>query len=77
VGASKDSAGPPSAGFSFTEGSEFESPEEEILAMGGDPFFLETQEEQEVTASTGDAEEVEKDTPFLWDGEVIEDAYFD
>jgi hypothetical protein len=77
LGASKDPSGPRSARFSFAEGSDFESPEEEIEAMGGDPFFLEQEKEQEITVSTGDAEGVDKDTPFLWDGEVIEDAYFD
>jgi hypothetical protein len=73
------------------EGSDFfENPEEEVEAMGGDPFFLETQDETEDEATRivkqqqvkpeDDSEQndqTEDSGRFIWDGEVDEDAYFD
>jgi hypothetical protein len=64
--------------------------ENEILDIGGDPFFLsdddvldEPAEEEEQDAMMSGAlhnqkeEEVVKEESFLWDGEVDETAYFD
>lgn len=71
--------------YSFVEGSEswHDNPQDEIEAMGGDPFFLEPDPVSEdcnnlnemqptMTADTS-IEENEGE----WDGTVIEDAYFD
>ena len=64
--------GPPSenietGGYSFVEGGDYDSLEEEIEAMGGDPSFLEDYEDGNLQVSGGDD----------WDGTVDEDAYFD
>jgi len=63
--------GPPSGnietgGYSYKEEDDYESPEEEIEAMGGDPYFLqEDSEAGNLQVSEG------------WDGTIDEDAYFD
>ena len=48
--------------------------------MGGDPFFLTDDDMEAADIQSGDAKEevsVAEKPVFLWDGEVIEDAYFD
>ena len=72
---------PPSndGSFSFVEGSDFyESEREEILGMGGDPFFLDEDESQgKMSEATKDPVAKEGIGEWEWDGEVDEDAYFD
>jgi hypothetical protein len=74
-------------GFSFVEGSDFfENEEEEVIAMGGDPFFINSEQEMQL-AVLFDAdkpiqvvtEHAQKTTSsgFVWDGQEEEDAYFD
>jgi len=54
---------------------------EEIEEMGGDPFFLTDDDIEEADFQSADAKEevsvAEEKSAFLWDGEVIEDSYFD
>jgi len=58
---------------SYVDDGDYGSAEEEIEAMGGDPFFL--HDNQQVD----DPEEQEKDTDpdFEWDGIEVEDAHMD
>lgn len=75
--------------FSFVEGSDvYQSLEEEIEAMGGDPSFLDLDESVRTRGAPGDGdlatasgvEGIVGTGPakeFIWDGEVDEDAYFD
>ena len=52
----------------------------ELEEMGGDPFFLTDDDMEAADIQSGDAKEevsVAEKPVFLWDGEVIEDAYFD
>eukprot|EP00527_Entomoneis_sp_CCMP2396_P009678 CAMPEP_0198136930 /NCGR_PEP_ID=MMETSP1443-20131203/479_1 /TAXON_ID=186043 /ORGANISM="Entomoneis sp., Strain CCMP2396" /LENGTH=175 /DNA_ID=CAMNT_0043798229 /DNA_START=114 /DNA_END=641 /DNA_ORIENTATION=+ len=58
--------------FSYVEEGQFEDREDEIIALGGDPFFL-TDDELKLRED-GDAEGEKK---WEWDGEVIEDAHMD
>ena len=60
------------SGISFVEEGTYDSMEEEIEAMGGDPFFLDSSAE-------GNPEDDEKnsDPDFEWDGTVDEDAHLD
>jgi len=62
----------PSGISTFVEGSDYyDSMEEEIEAMGGDPFFLDTNNDD-------DNDENDATTPdFEWDGSVEEDAHMD
>lgn len=53
---------------SYVEGDTFDDPLQEIEALGGDPFFLESEE------IGGDKQDK---TDFLWDGEVDENAHLD
>jgi hypothetical protein len=56
------------AGYSFVEGDKIDSLEQEIQAMGGDPFFLED------FATPGEESNMELEE---WDGQEDEAAYFD
>jgi hypothetical protein len=52
----------------------------EIEEMGGDPAFLADDDMEGADIKSGDAKEevaVAEKRVFLWDGEVIENAYFD
>ena len=53
---------------SYVEGDTFEDPKEEVEALGGDPFFLDNDEDEKGGKDDGD---------FLWDGEVDENAHLD
>jgi hypothetical protein len=64
----------PPKGYSYVEGSEYGNLEDELDAMGGDPAFLDSFSERNVEAAGDDGNDGENDG---WDGEVIEDAYFD
>lgn len=55
---------------SYVEGDEFEDPVAEIDALGGDPFFLQDDDDK---GGSNDGEEGD----FLWDGEVDENAHLD
>jgi len=64
---------PPTGISTFVEGSDYyDSMEEEIEAMGGDPFFLDNY-------NNGDDDNDENDAApdFEWDGSVEEDAHMD
>ncbi|GAX11526.1 hypothetical protein FisN_22Lh216 [Fistulifera solaris] len=70
--------------FTFVEGSDFfASEEEEIEAMGGDPSFLDSSDQDTAWLipkhEKSDSKEQLDNKPekFEWDGEVDEDAYFD
>lgn len=55
---------------SYVEGDEFESLEDELEALGGDPAFLDDSEENDKPNQDSDGEE--------WDGWTIDEgAYFD
>ena len=59
-----------SSGFSFVEGGNYGNAEEEIEAMGGDPFFLDDNTDPEQGADVTD--------PCVeWDGTIDEDAQLD
>ena len=65
---------PPSSTHSFVEGESYDDEFDEVAALGGDPFFLGTDDdEQFLTSSTATTD----DNLFLWDGEVVEDAHLD
>jgi hypothetical protein len=72
-------------GFSYVDGDNFESPEDEVLAMGGDPFFLDlgddSKDDDEIVPPGGTNLQVEGEPTetkeWEWDGEVIEDAHLD
>jgi len=69
--AERSSNRPPSSpptGFSYVEGENYDNEIEEVEAMGGDPFFLQVDEEQE---------EKETDPDFEWDGIVDDEAHLD
>jgi hypothetical protein len=78
---------PPSSspGFSYVDGDNFETPEEEILAMGGDPFFLGDDSKDDSSEPTpgGTNLQVEPEDPTEtkewegWDGIVDEEAHLD
>lgn len=56
---------------SYEDDGDYDTVEEEIEALGGDPIFLDSEPD--------DADEQEKDTDpdFEWDGTVDEDAHLD
>eukprot|EP00977_Amphora_coffeiformis_P012496 scaffold3079_cov174-Amphora_coffeaeformis.AAC.7 len=66
----QSSRGPPPGIGSYVEGDMFEDPLQEIEALGGDPFFLDNDDNdgEKNTNSEGD---------FLWDGEIDENAHMD
>jgi hypothetical protein len=55
-------------GYSYDEAQIYEHPEDEIMALGGDPFFLNENDNNNQVASSNDG---------LWDGIEDENAYFD
>ena len=69
--AERSSNRPPSSpptGFSYVEGENYDNEFEEVEAMGGDPFFLQVEQEDE---------EKETDPDFEWDGIVDDEAHLD
>jgi hypothetical protein len=70
----------PGYSFSYVDGDNFENAEDEVLAMGGDPFFLQDDSKDEGPPGASNLQ-VDPDPAetgkFLWDGEVDEDAHLD
>jgi hypothetical protein len=76
-------------GFSYVDGDNFENAEDEILAMGGDPFFLGLEDDSKednappppIESKTNLPLDPEADTTepkkFEWDGEVDDEAHLD
>jgi hypothetical protein len=72
-------------GFTYVDGDNFENAEDEILAMGGDPFFLGLEDDAppppaiEVKANLPLDPEADNTEPkkFEWDGEVDDEAHLD
>jgi hypothetical protein len=74
-------------GFSYVDGDNFENAEDEVLAMGGDPFFLGLDDDNKddddapPPIESGTNLQVDPDTTeptkFIWDGEVDEEAHLD
>jgi hypothetical protein len=63
---------PSSSGFSYVEEGEYTTSEEEVDAMGGDPFFLDDFDD---SSSSSDA--VDEVAAWEWDGIVDDDAHMD
>ena len=79
---------PPSSGpgFSYVDGDNFENAEDEVLAMGGDPFFLGLDDDSKVDDAPPPIEggtnlqldsETTEPTKWEWDGEVDDEAHLD
>jgi hypothetical protein len=79
---------PPSSGpgFSYVDGDNFENAEDEVLAMGGDPFFLGLDDDSKVDDAPPSIEgktnlQLDPDTTepkkWEWDGEVDDEAHLD
>jgi hypothetical protein len=73
-------------GFSYVDGDNFENAEDEVLAMGGDPFFLDLDDDSKdddapLPIESGTNLEVDPDSTepekFIWDGEVDDEAHLD
>ena len=69
----------PASGYSFVEGSDFfDSELEEIVAMGGDPFFLDDEQHTEHGAESNvETSGEDGNVEFQWSGEVDDEVYFD
>ena len=73
---------PSPTGFSFVEDGVYTNIEEEIEAMGGDPFFLSEGPTTPPTRSTDAVDTTSSDASSVtdtweWDGVEVDDAYFD
>jgi hypothetical protein len=79
---------PPSSGpgFSYVDGDNFENAEDEVLAMGGDPFFLglddDSKDDDDPPPIEGGTNlQLDPDTTepkkWEWDGEVDDEAHLD
>jgi hypothetical protein len=73
-------------GFSYVDGDNFENAEDEVLAMGGDPFFLGLDDDSKdddapPPIESGTNLEVDPDSTepkkFEWDGVVDDEAHLD
>lgn len=79
---SKAPSAPPTA-YSYVEGNEYENDWDEIEALGGDPFFLDTSDSIIPGANTesdlrSNLQIMGDETPDdAWDGREHDDAYFD
>ena len=83
---SRDGGDDDNMSFTYVEGSEFDNPEDEIEALGGDPFFLmddddddhtSTQSMEKKSINSGQDKNDEDDDEWEWDGEVDENAHLD
>jgi hypothetical protein len=70
----------PGYSFSYVDGDNFENAEDEVLAMGGDPFFLVDDSKDDAPPGASNLQvnpDPAETGKFLWDGEVDEDAHID